>query len=73
MELPKINITLRAHRGQKGILNRSSRRKRGMVSNPLFKIPDFFCIFPINFLMANRADLFLYLPKGIFPFPSNLR
>ena len=22
---------------------------------------------------SNRADLFLYLPKGIFPFPSNLR
>ena len=23
-----------------------------MVSNPLFKIPDFFCIFPMNFAMA---------------------
>ena len=46
MELPKINITLRAHRGQKGILNRSSRSKRGMASNPLFIIPDFFWYFP---------------------------
>ena len=34
------------------IFNRSSRRKRGMASNPLFIIPDFFCIFPINFAMA---------------------
>ena len=33
-------------------LNRSSRRKRGMASNPLFIIPDFFCIFPINFAMT---------------------
>ena len=33
-------------------LNRSSRRKRGMTSNPLFIIPDFFCIFPMNFAMA---------------------
>ena len=32
--------------------NRSSRRKRGMASNPLFIIPDFFCIFPMNFAMA---------------------
>ena len=23
--------------------------------------------------IANRADLFPYLPKGIFPFPLNLR
>ena len=23
-----------------------------MASNPLFKIPNFFCIFPINFVMA---------------------
>ena len=27
-------------------LNRSSRRKRGMASNPLFIIPDFFLHFP---------------------------
>ena len=27
-------------------LNRSSRRKRGMASNPLFTIPDFFLHFP---------------------------
>ena len=33
-------------------INRSSRRKRGMASNPLFIIPDFFCIFPMNFAMA---------------------
>jgi hypothetical protein len=33
-------------------LNRSSRRKRGMASNPLFIIPDFFCVFPMNFAMA---------------------
>ena len=52
MEMPKINTTLRAHRGQKGILNRSSRRKRGMASNPLFIIPDFFCIFQMNLAMA---------------------
>ena len=32
--------------------NRSSRRKRGMASNPLFIIPDFFCIFQTNFVMA---------------------
>ena len=28
------------------IINRLSRRKRGMVSNPLFIIPDFFLHFP---------------------------
>ena len=34
-------------------LNRSSRRKRGMASNPLFIIPDFFFfIFQMNFAMA---------------------
>ena len=32
--------------------NRSSRRKRGMSSNPLFIIPDFFFIFPMNFAMT---------------------
>ena len=32
--------------------NRLSRRKRGMVSDPLFIIPDFFCIFPMNVAMA---------------------
>ena len=32
--------------------NRSSRRKRGMASKPLFVIPNFFCIFPMKFAMA---------------------
>ena len=70
-------------------INRSSRRKRGMASNPLFIIPDFFCIFPMmatlglkemeKFLWEGRekslprAELFPYLPKGIFAFLSNLR
>ena len=31
---------------------RLSRRKRGMASNLLFIIPDFFCIFQLNFAMA---------------------
>jgi hypothetical protein len=34
------------------IFNRSSRRKRSMASNPIFIIPDFFCIFQMNFPMA---------------------
>ena len=34
------------------VFNRSSRRKRGMASYLLFIIPDFFCIFPMNFAMA---------------------
>jgi len=34
------------------LTDRLGRRKRGMVSNPLFIIPDFFCIFPMNFAMA---------------------
>ena len=33
-------------------INRSSRRKRGMASNPLFIVPDFFCIFSNDFAMA---------------------
>ena len=33
-------------------LKRMSRRKRGMASNPLFIIPDFFCIFQTNLAMA---------------------
>ena len=33
-------------------INRLSRRERGMASNPLFIISDFFCIFPMNFAMA---------------------
>ena len=33
-------------------LNRLSRRKEGMAYNPLFIIPDFFFIFPMNFAMA---------------------
>ena len=39
------------------IINRSSRRKRGMASNPLFIILDFFCIFPMNFVMKNYLHL----------------
>ena len=47
------NVTDVACQSQpKKYVNRSSRRKRGMVSNRLFKIPDFFCIFPMNFAMA---------------------
>ena len=34
------------------MINRSSRRKRGMASRPLFIIPDFFFIFQTNFAMA---------------------
>ena len=34
------------------LLNKSSRRKIGMAYNPLFIIPDFFCIFQTNFAMA---------------------
>ena len=30
-------------------INRLSRKKRGMVSNPHLMIPDFFFIFPMNF------------------------
>ena len=30
------------------IFNRSSRRKKGITSNLLFIIPDFFCIFPMK-------------------------
>ena len=33
-------------------INRSSRRKRGMASNPLFIIPVFFCIFQMNLAMT---------------------
>ena len=54
-----------------------------MASNPLFITPDFFFAFSQNELCygyfglkemtANRAEPFLDLPKGIFPFPSNLR
>ena len=48
----------------KNIFNRSSRRKRGMASNPLFIIPDFFCIFSMNFAMAtlglNEMGKFLW-------------
>ena len=66
--------------------NKSSRRKRGMAFNPLFIIRTrLFLHFPnehsYGYLRfegsqtetANREDLFPYLPKGIFPFPSNLR
>ena len=39
-------------------INRSSRRKRGMASNPLFIIPDFFCILLMNFAMATFFPTF---------------
>ena len=28
-----------------------------MASNPIFIIPDFFCIFPMNFAMATHREL----------------
>ena len=34
------------------LTDRLSRRKRGMASNPLYIIPDFFCIFQTNLAMA---------------------
>ena len=40
------------------LLNRSSRRKIGMASNPLLTIPDFFRIFPINFAKVAIAEFF---------------
>ena len=40
---------------EKKELNRSSRRKRGMASNPLFIMLDFFSIFIMNFAMATLA------------------
>ena len=43
-KFPKAAIVFKAN-----VFNRSSRRKRGMASNPLFIIPDFFCIFQMNF------------------------
>ena len=47
-------------------LNRSSRRKRGMASNPLFVIPDFFCIFQANFTMATLSlkEMGIFLWEG---------
>ena len=49
-----------------------------MVSNPLFIIPDFFCIFPMNFAMATfglkEMGKFLWegreesLPSWLFQF-----
>ena len=52
-----------------------------MVSTPLFIIPEKILQFPNELSYGylrltettNRAELFLYLPKGISPFPSNLR
>ena len=44
--------------------NRLSRRKRGMVSNPLFIIPDFFCIFPITLLWLLRFEGNGKIPMG---------
>ena len=41
-------------RGLTGLnLNRSSRRKRGMASNPLFIIPDFILHFPCELCYGN--------------------
>ena len=47
-----ITITIKVGVSLNIMLNRSSRRKRGMASNPLFIIPDFFCIFQTNLAMA---------------------
>ena len=44
--------------------NRLSRRKRGMVSNPLFIILDFFCIFPITLLWLLRFEENGKIPMG---------
>ena len=55
-----------------------------MSSNPLFIIPDCFLHFPNNLSygylrferklnLDSQQNFFPYLPKGIFPFPSNLR
>ena len=51
-----------------------------MASNPKKEYQVFLCIFQKKSAMAisktkttNRADFFPYLPKGIFPFTSNLR
>ena len=46
--------------------DRSSRRKRGMASNPLFIIPDF-----LHF--PNKLSYGYLRFEGIFPFSSNLR
>ena len=53
-------------------LNRSSRRKRGMASNPLFIIPDFFCIFQTNLAMAQSqfSNAKLRQPTGQTFFPT---
>jgi hypothetical protein len=50
---------------KKNIINRSSRRKRGMASNPLFIIL-FFGIFPMNFAMATLGlkEMRKFLWKG---------
>ena len=48
-------------------LNRSSRRKRGIASNPLFILPDLFLHF-LNLLSYGYLRF-----EGMFPFPSNLR
>ena len=47
-------------------LNRLSRRKEGMAYNPLFIIPDFFFIFPMNFAMAtlDLKEMGKYLWEG---------
>ena len=45
-------ITIRRELQVCKAFNRSSRRKRGMASNPLFIIPDFFYIFQTDFAMA---------------------
>ena len=49
------------------IFNRSSRRKRGMASNPLFIIPEFFLHFP------NKLSYGYLRFEGNGKIPSNLR
>ena len=46
--LSTINKTILMLWRTKISVNRSSRRKRGMASNPLFIISDFFLYFPIE-------------------------
>ena len=50
--VPLMRVHNKLYRNLNRQLNRSSRWKIGMESNPLFIIPDFFCIFPMNFAMA---------------------
>ena len=49
---PPPPFFLKLHFSTCKYINRSSKRKRDMASNPLFIIPDFFCIFPMNSAIA---------------------